>query len=78
MIKTNFNALKQQDVMSIPEFGQLLKQQGFQFMKRYSTDEHRIFVSQDGRFVIHILRNEAKIYSTQDQKKCLHTIGLRK
>lgn len=78
MIKTNFNSLKQQDVIPIPEFGKLLKDQGFQFMKRYSTDEHRIFVSQDGRFVIHIIRNEAKIYSTQDQKTCLHAIGLSK
>lgn len=78
MIKTNFNEVKQHDVMGIGDFGQMLKNNGFKFMKRYSTDEHRIFVSEDGRFVIHVLRNEAKIYSTKDQKTCLHVIGLKK
>lgn len=77
MIKTDFNELKKYDVLSVAEFGQLIKGQGFQLAKRFSTEDHRVFVSQDGRFVIHVVRNAAKIYSTQDQKNLLHTIHLK-
>lgn len=76
MIKTNFAKIKTQDVMTVADFGRLLKQNGFEFNRRFSSDEFRIFVSQDGQWICHIVRNIAKFYSTQDQKQVRHQIHL--
>ncbi|QCW18716.1 hypothetical protein SEPL_377 [Salmonella phage SE_PL] len=74
---TDLNAIKQWSTIPLKELPQLLKQQGFQFVPRFSTEDHRIFVSQDGQYLINIIRNTGKVYSTKNQKSPLHIFGIR-
>lgn len=77
MVRTDLDTIKQWSTIALQELPYKLKEQGFQFVPRFSTDEHRIFVSQDGQYLINIVQNTAKVYSTKNQKVALHTFGIR-
>lgn len=73
---TDINTIKQWDNIQLNDLPQVLKQQEFKFVPRFSTEDHRIFVSQDGQYMINIIRNTGKVYSTKNQKVPLHTFGI--
>jgi hypothetical protein len=76
MIKTDFSVIKSWQQVPIQQLGELLKSQGFSFVKSFSTDEHRIFVNQESTLMIIFERNVGKVYSTRDRKNVLHTFNV--
>ncbi|UYE98955.1 structural protein [Xanthomonas phage XbC2] len=76
MIHTNFEAVKSWKDIPISKLGDLLKTQGFQFVKTFSTDEHRIFVNQENTLMVVFERNVGKVYSTRNKKEVLHTFNV--
>lgn len=76
MIKTNYNEIKKWHQVPVQELGNMLKAQGFSFVKSFSTDEHRIFVNQESTLMIIFERNLGKVYSTTNRKKVLHTFAV--
>lgn len=77
MIQTNFDEVKTWNDIPIGELGDKLKEQGFQFVKTFSTDEHRIFVNQQNTLMVVFERNVGKVYSTKDRKTVLHMFGVK-
>lgn len=75
MIQTDINKILQWNKIPLDQLPQVLKDQGFQFAKAFSTDEHRIFVSQDGKFKITIHKTVGKVYAT-NSNQCLHTFAV--
>jgi|AGFT01.1.fsa_nt_gi hypothetical protein len=78
MIRTDLDTVKQWSTIQLDQLPQTLKSQGFQFVPKFSTDDHRIFVSQDGQYMMNIAQSTGKVYSTKNQKAPLHTFGVRK
>jgi hypothetical protein len=76
MIQTDINKILLWNKVQLDQLPVILKEQGFQFVKSFSTDEHRIFVSQDGQYKIIIHKNIGKVYSTKSNKHCLHTFAI--
>ncbi len=75
MIHPNMNVIKKWNSVKISKLGELLKSQGFHFVKSFSTDEHRIFVSEDNSLMIIFERNVGKVYNTKDRKTALHSFS---
>lgn len=73
MIHPDMNVIKRWNTVKISELGDLLKSQGFHFVKSFSTDEHRIFVSEDNSLMINFERNVGRVYNTKDRKTPLHS-----
>lgn len=76
MIRPDMNVIKKWNSVKISELADLLKSQGFHFVKPFSTDEHRIFVSQDNSLMIIFERNVGKVYNTKDRKTPLHSFSV--
>lgn len=76
MVQTDINQILKWNKIPLDQLPQVLKEQGFQYVKSFSTDEHRIFVSMDGKFKIIIHKNVGKVYSTKSNKHCLHTFAV--
>jgi hypothetical protein len=76
MIQTNFQTVKSWKDIPIAQLGDALKEQGFHFVKTFSTDEHRIFVNQQNTIMIVFERNIGKVYSTRNKKEVLHTFNV--
>ena len=76
MIHPNMNVIKKWNSVKISQLGDLLKSQGFHFVKSFSTDEHRIFVSEDNTLMIIFERNVGKVYNTKDRKSPLHSFSV--
>jgi hypothetical protein len=76
MIHPNMNIIKHWNSVKISELADLLKSQGFHFVKSFSTDEHRIFVSEDNSLMIIFERNVGKVYNTKDRKAPLHSFSV--
>lgn len=75
MVKTDLNTVQSWHKVQLDQLPQLLKDQGFQYVKAFSTDEHRIFVSQDGNYKLIIHKNVGKLYPTKNNQ-CLHTFAI--
>lgn len=75
MVKTDINKVETWHKVQLGQLPQLLKDQGFQYVKSFSTDEHRIFVSQDGNYKIIIHKTVGKVYPTRSNQ-CLHTFAI--
>jgi hypothetical protein len=73
MIRSDMNVIKNWNSVKMSDLAGLLKSQGFHFVKAFSTDEHRIFVSQDNTLMIIFERNVGKVYNTKDKKTPLHS-----
>lgn len=76
MIHPDMNVIKKWNAVKMDELGDLLKSQGFHFIKTFSTDEHRIFVSEDNTLLIIFERNVGKVYHTKNQKSPLHSFSV--
>ncbi|SOK58793.1 hypothetical protein [Yersinia phage fHe-Yen9-04] len=76
MIHPNMNVIQHWQGVKISELGDLLKSQGFHFVKSFSTDEMRIFVSEDHTLMIIFERNVGKVYNTKDKKNTLHSFSV--
>lgn len=73
MIKTtDINKIRTWGRVPVNELMAYLKGEGFEYVKQFSTDEHKIFVSQDGEYMVNLVKNLGKVYSTKNQKKPLH------
>ncbi|QOI72542.1 hypothetical protein pEaSNUABM50_00552 [Erwinia phage pEa_SNUABM_50] len=73
MIRPDMNVIQRWNTVKVSDLPELLKSQGFHFVKSFSTDEHRIFVSQDNSLMIIFERNVGKVYSTRNRKQSLHS-----
>lgn len=76
MIHPDMNIIKKWGTVKISQLGDLLKSEGFHFVKAFSTDEHRIFVSEDNSLMIIFERNVGKVYNTKDRKSALHSFSV--
>ena len=76
MIHPDMNVIKTWNTVIISELADLLKSQGFHFVKAFSTDEHRIFTSEDNSLMVVFERNVGKVYSTKNRKEVLHSFSV--
>lgn len=75
MVVTDINTVETWHKVQLDQLPRLLKEQGFQYIKSFSTDEHRIFVSQDGNYKIIIHKNVGKVYPTHSNQ-CISTFAI--
>lgn len=76
MAQPNLNAIMQWNSVPISDFGNLLKQQGFNFNKTASFEDHRVFTSHDGKVNIVLDRNDAKVYANGNNKTPVHAFSV--
>lgn len=75
-MNTNFEVVKSWKDIPISKLGDVLKSQGFHFVKSFSTDEYRIFVNHTNTLMVVFERNVGKVYSTKNKKEVLHTFNV--
>lgn len=73
---TDINDLMKTVRVPIKELAQFLYNAGFRGETRFSTDDIKMFISNDGRYLLTISGRLGKIYSTQNQKKPLHIFSI--
>ena len=75
MIKsTDINKIKTWTKIPVNELVAYLQGEGFGFVKQFSTDEHKIFVSHDGEYMINLVKNLGK----EKEKVALASFNKRK
>jgi len=75
---TDINHLLKINRINIRDLANFLYQEGFKGESRFSTEDLRIYVSDDGKYMITLAGRLGKIYSTQNQKKPLHMFSVVK
>lgn len=78
MNQPDINTIMTWNSVKISELGNLLKSQGFSFVKTFSTDEYRIFSSADNSLIVILEKNLGKVYSPKNRKHILHTFSVIK
>lgn len=76
MIQADLNTIKSWNRVNIKDLVNLLKSQGFHFVKHFSTSDYRIFVSSDSKYLLVFEKNQGKLYSTKDRSKVLHSFSV--
>lgn len=76
--KTNMGSIMNTKKITVKDLAQFLYREGFKGESRFSTEDMRIFVSEDSDYMIVISGSLGKVYSTRNQKKPLHVFGIVK
>lgn len=76
--KTDLGSIMGTNKISIRDLAQFLYKEGFKGESRFSTDDMRIFVSEDSDYMIVVQGQLGKLYSTRNQRKPLHVFGIVK
>lgn len=75
---TDINALLKVQRINIKDLARFLYQEGFKSESRFSTEDMRIYVSEDSKYMIVLRGRLGKVYSTANQKKALHMFSVIK
>ena len=79
MIKhTDINAIKKWQAVPFSQLGQLLQSEGFRFAKQFSTDEIRIFKSDDNKYTIVFNGQLGKVYEAGNMRQYIHMFSVVK
>lgn len=62
--------------ITVDQLADILKNNGFHYIKAFSTYDHRIYVSTDGSLKVLIHKDEGKVYSSKDNKNCLNSFTI--
>lgn len=73
---TDINTVLQWDSLPVQKLGEYLHSEGFKFAKQFSTDEIRYFLSDNGQYMIVLVKDLGKVYRTDNQKKALHMFSV--
>ncbi len=77
MIKhTDFNEIKKWKTVPFSQLGHLLQAQGFKYAKTFSTDEIKMFKSDDNKYTIVFNGNLAKVYAAGNMKQYVHMFSV--
>lgn len=74
--KTNMGSIMDTKKISIKDLAHFLYREGFKGESRFSTEDMRIFVSEDSDYLIVVQGQLGKVYSTRNQKQPLHVFGI--